>query len=217
MRFAEIVDGVCTNVIFADHEFVKNQEGLGSVYVLLSEDNVGHHGVGAGHKYDEKTKQFSPPDPVVEPRAIPTEKEQYDAALNVALKNFMMTETKKQIQSGSLSESEIQKLVDLFPEWSPEKINHKKGAFVKYAGGLYEVTKEHTASKTSQPDVSVNNFKAHLKARDSKAYIAPEASAKGFEGYMRNQRVTLNGKTYLSLIDYNTFELNTEYWKIIDE
>lgn len=109
----------------------------------------------------------------------------------------------------------------LYPDWEDleDGATLKVGDRVNYDGILYNVIQEHQKQETWNPVDSPSLF-AKVLIPDSSVIPEWEQPA-STNGYMMGDKVTHNGKTYLSLVDNNVWEpgaVGTEtLWKEITE
>ena len=95
---------------------------------------------------------------------------------------------------------------NLYPTWKVEK-NYQIGERVLYNEVLYKVLQDHLSQETWTPDVSISLFAKVLNPNET---VIPEwERPESTNAYMIGDKVKYNGKTYVSLIDYNVYSPDT--------
>ena len=100
--------------------------------------------------------------------------------------------------------------VDLFPTWSPDSVAYTTGTRVKYDGVLYKVLQDHTSQESWNPADAASLF--------TKVLIPDETTVPEWEqpdstnAYSEGDKVTHNGKTWVSSIDNNVWEPGVYGW-----
>ena len=208
--FAKIENSVATNMVVAEQSHINTLSGTW-VEVTPSDD-----GVGIGWKWDGG--KWSEPDEAPERPEVLTAQRLEDQAHALAIKISQRKKTAKELKADSFSDKEISEIAPLFPAWSPDAVDYAIDDVLRYADGLYRVTKAHTSQAARRPDTDTARFEACLRAHAKAAWA--EASNTD-AGYRRGQRVTRESKTWMSQIDENRFEPGTDageqYWEEIDE
>lgn len=111
--------------------------------------------------------------------------------------------------STALSDEDALQAVSLFPAWAADK-DYTVGDRVKYGGTLYKCLTAHTAQASWTPDVSPSLW-AKVLIPDSG--VIPEWEQPGSTNpYMAGDKVTHNGKTWVSDIDNNVWEPGVYGW-----
>lgn len=91
----------------------------------------------------------------------------------------------------------------LYPKWR-EDIAYKKGERVLYNDVLYNVLTEHTSQSDWAPDKASSLF---AKVLIPDPDVVPEwEQPDSTNPYMKGDKVTHNGSTWISLIDNNVWE-----------
>lgn len=210
--FASIENGEATNMVVAEQSHINTLSGTW-VEVMPSDD-----GVGIGWKWDGE--KWSEPDEAPERPEVPTTQRLEDQAHALASKISQRGKTARELKadSSSFSNKEISEIAPLFPAWSPDEVDYATDDVLRYADGLYRVTKAHTSQVAFRPDTDTTRFEAFLRARAKAAWVEPSDTD---AGYRRGQRVTHDSKTWVSRIDENRFEPGTDggeqYWQESDE
>lgn len=99
---------------------------------------------------------------------------------------------------------------NLYPTWKAEA-NYAVGDRVLYENVLYKVLQAHTSQETWKPDVSTSLF-AKVLIPDEDA-IYPWEQPNSTNPYMTGDKVTHNGKTWISIIDNNVWEPGVYGWE----
>lgn len=91
----------------------------------------------------------------------------------------------------------------LYPAWR-EGVEYSVGYRVLYNEVLYKVLTTHTSQETWTPDVSPSLFAKVLIADEN---VVPEwEQPDSTNPYMKDDTVTHNGNTWVSLVDNNVWE-----------
>ena len=91
----------------------------------------------------------------------------------------------------------------LYPAWK-SGVTYKSGDRVLYTGTLYKVLTEHTSQDDWTPDAAVSLF---AKVLISDPDTIPEwEQPDSTNPYMKGDKVTHNGSTWVSLVDNNVWE-----------
>lgn len=125
------------------------------------------------------------------------------------------TEYQTELQS---MEDEVAVLVpDVFPLWSANSVEYKKGDRVTYNNVLYKVITAHTSQESWKPDVSPSLFAKVISqiGEEIPEWEQPSST----NPYMKGDKVKFKGKIYESLIDNNVWspEGYPAGWKEIEE
>lgn len=101
---------------------------------------------------------------------------------------------------------------NLYPVWKVE-VNYAVGDRVLYENVLYKVLQDHTSQKTWTPDASASLFAKILIPDED---IIPEwEQPDSTNTYKTGDKVTHNGKTWVSIIDNNSWEPGVYGWEEI--
>lgn len=99
--------------------------------------------------------------------------------------------------------------IDLYPQWAIN-VKYEIGDRVLYDSVLYKVLQAHTSQADWMPDVSVSLF-AKILIPDPT--VIPEwEQPESTNPYMKGDKVTHNGKTWVSNIDNNVWEPSVYGW-----
>lgn len=99
-----------------------------------------------------------------------------------------------------LDDKDALEVLDLFPSWK-EKIPVVAGERYKYAGKLYKVVQSHTTQADWTPDKTPALF-TEVSLDEWPEWKQPTGAQ---DAYNKGDKVTFNGKHYISLIDGNTW------------
>lgn len=95
---------------------------------------------------------------------------------------------------------ELLDMAALFPDWAAG-VAYKTGDLVNYAGNLYRVVWDHTSQPNWDPINGPSNFdKIANPAIEYPDWVQPYAH----NPYKKGDRVTYNGKRWISEVDGNT-------------
>lgn len=99
--------------------------------------------------------------------------------------------------------------IDLYPQWAID-VKYEIGDRVLYDSVLYKVLQAHTSQADWMPDVSASLF-AKILIPDPT--VIPEwEQPESTNPYMKGDKVTHNGKTWVSNIDNNVWEPGVYGW-----
>ena len=102
----------------------------------------------------------------------------------------------------------------LYPAWA-EGIAYEVGERVLYNEVLYKVLIAHASQSDWTPDVAVSLF---AKVLIPDANVIPEwVQPDSTNAYMTGDKVSYNGKTYISIIDNNVWSPDTYGWQEVIE
>lgn len=127
----------------------------------------------------------------------------------------MITERAKllrqQIESlaETLEDDKAIEVSELFPTWANDT-SYELGARVRYEGILYKCLISHTSQSDWTPNTAVSLW-AQVLIPDPETipeWIQPEST----NPYMKGDKVTHNGKTWVSNIDNNVWEPGIYGW-----
>lgn len=126
-------------------------------------------------------------------------------------------QTEYQTSVMALSDGVALKIPDIFPTWSGDSKEYKKGERLNYNGTLYKVLQDHTSQSTWTPTDAPSLFAKVLTSTDGTIpeWEQPDST----NGYMKGDKVQFEGKIYESTIDNNVWS-PTAYpqgWKEITE
>ena len=115
------------------------------------------------------------------------------------------------MMASTLSDDQVASVPALMPEWSPDGVAYHTGDVVRYHGVLYRALQESTSIGIYPPDTSVSLWKAIGEPDDDGIFpwIQPLGST---DVYRIGDKVTHNGKTWVSTIDANVCEPGVYGW-----
>lgn len=117
----------------------------------------------------------------------------------------------KTINTIAIEDETALRMVEYYP--TPEAAQYKIGDRIQYNGKLYKCLQAHTAQADWNPVDAPSLWAEVLAGQDGTAigeWVQPDST----NPYMRGDKVTHNGKTWVSTIDNNVWEPGTvEYWK----
>ena len=114
--------------------------------------------------------------------------------------------------SQSLDDSTALEAVTLFPKWSLS-IDYSVGDKVRYNDVLYKCITSHTSQDTWTPTDSPSLWAKVLIPDET--VISEWEQPDSTNPYMTGDKVTHNGKTWVSTIDNNVWEPSVYGWKEI--
>jgi chitodextrinase len=104
--------------------------------------------------------------------------------------------------------------VEVYPQWRANGEEYKVGQRVQYNGTLYKVLQYHTSQETWAPDVAYSLF---AKVLIPDANVIPEwEQPESTNPYMKGDKVTYNGKTYVSTVDNNVWAPDAYGWEVVE-
>ena len=109
----------------------------------------------------------------------------------------------------SLPDADALEAVELFPAWSAEG-SYQTGDRVRYEGILYRCLTGHEAQNTWTP-ADAPSLWARVLIPDPEVipeWVQPDST----NPYMAGDKVTHNGQTWVSAIDYNIWEPGVYGW-----
>lgn len=91
----------------------------------------------------------------------------------------------------------------LYPVWSSDSVEYKKDERLMYNDKFYKVLQDHTSQESWTPDAASSLF---VEISDPNVeYPEFKQPTTAENAYQKNDKVTYNGKKYISLIDNNTW------------
>ena len=100
----------------------------------------------------------------------------------------------------SLTDEDALQAVELFPQWVVEHA-YLVGERLQYNGVLYRVVQAHTSQADWTPDITPALFVA-VSLDEWPEFVQPTGV---HDAYNKGDKVTFNGKHYISLIDTNVY------------
>ena len=104
-----------------------------------------------------------------------------------------------------LTDEQVLAIPLLLPKWRKD-VEYKENDRVRYLGKVYKVLQAHTSQEGLQPDISPNLFEKVVKkvVEDTAQTEILEWKKPNIKNpYMKGDKVTYEGKTYISKIDVN--------------
>lgn len=95
----------------------------------------------------------------------------------------------------------------VYPEWR-SGVDYTTGERVQHDDVLYKVLQGHTSQEEWTPDAAPSLFAKVLIPGGIPAWEQPDST----NTYMKGDKVTHNGKTWVSDIDYNSYEPGVYGW-----
>ena len=110
----------------------------------------------------------------------------------------------------SLSDAESLEATELFPKWE-EGIHYEVGQRVRYKNVLYKVLQPHTSQENWTPIAAVSLFARVLIPDETviPEWIQPDST----NPYMNGDKVTCDGKVWISIIDNNVWKPSVYGWE----
>ena len=98
----------------------------------------------------------------------------------------------------------------LYEEWNGDSKTYKEGQRLNYGGSLYKVLQDHTSQDDWTPDVSHSLFAKVLIPDEN---VIPEwEQPDSTNTYSKEDKVTHNGKVWVSDVDNNSWEPGVYGW-----
>ena len=116
--------------------------------------------------------------------------------------------------SSTLDDSAALESPELFPAWR-EDVTYATGQRVRYNGTLYKVLQDHTSQADWTPEAAPSLF-AKVLIPDPET-ITEWEQPDSTNPYMQGDKVTHNGKTWVSDIDGNVWEPSVYGWSEVVE
>ena len=105
-------------------------------------------------------------------------------------------------------------VVTLFPEWTIDTV-YEVDTRVKYNGVLYRCLAAHTSQADWTPDAAASLFAKVLIPDENTIYAWEQPDSTN--PYMTGDKVTHNGKTWISNVDNNVWEPGVYGWDEVAE
>ena len=102
--------------------------------------------------------------------------------------------------ASSLTDEDALQAVELFPQWVVEHA-YVVGERLQYNGVLYRVVQAHTSQADWAPDKTPALFVV-VSLDEWPEFVQPTGA---HDAYNKGDKVTFNGKHYISLIDANVY------------
>lgn len=115
----------------------------------------------------------------------------------------------------SLDDADALTAVTLYEKWSGDSKQYKAGRRLQHEGILYTVLQDHTSQPTWTPTDAPSLFAKVLIPDPS---VIPEwEQPESTNPFMKGNKVTHNGKTWISDIDNNVWEPGVYGWHEVAE
>ena len=122
---------------------------------------------------------------------------------------------KAMTETASLTEAEAVAATCLYPKWNGNGVAYVKGQRVQDDGGLYTVLQNHTSQAGWTPTAAPSLF---AKVLIPDPTVIPEwEQPESTNPYAKGDKVTHNGKTWVSDIDGNVWEPGVYGWTEVAE
>ena len=109
--------------------------------------------------------------------------------------------------SAELTDEEGLQFVDLFPLWQSEN-SYTVGDRIKYHDILYKCVQAHTSQSTWTPDVTPALW-TRVSIEEYPEWVQPTGSQ---DAYMKGDKVSHNGKHWVSTVDNNVWQPSVYGW-----
>lgn len=112
--------------------------------------------------------------------------------------------------AASLDDKTAMDAVTLFPAWSGDGVEYMTGCRVRYGDVLYKVLTAHTSQPNWTPDAAPSLFAKVLIPDENviPAWEQPDST----NPYSNGDKVTHNGKLWVSNVDNNVWEPGVYGW-----
>ena len=100
----------------------------------------------------------------------------------------------------------------IYPQWSGNSVAYATGDRLQYDGALYKCLQAHTSQDDWTPTAAPSLWAKVLIPYPGK--ISPWEQPDSTNPYMAGDKVTHNGKTWISDIDNNVWEPGVYGWEI---
>ena len=121
-------------------------------------------------------------------------------------------ELRKQIEEGAavMDDEKALNFVELFPAWNGDSAAYTAGVRVRYNGTLYKVLQDHASQEDWTPEAAPSLFAKVLipDATTIPAWEQPDST----NPYSTGDKVTHNGKTWVSDVDGKVWEPGVYGW-----
>ena len=122
---------------------------------------------------------------------------------------------KAMTETASLTEAEAVAATCLYPKWNGNGVAYVKGQRVQYDGVLYTVLQNHTSQAGWKPNAAPSLF---AKVLIPDPTVIPEwEQPDSTNPYAKGDKVTHNGKIWVSDIDGNVWEPGVYGWTEVAE
>ena len=112
-----------------------------------------------------------------------------------------------------LTDEQAVNAVAIYPQWKADG-SHKKDDRVRYNNVLYKCLTAHTAQPSWTP-TDAPSLWAKVLTSDTGAPL-PWEQPESTNPYMKGDKVTHNGQTWVSTIDNNVWEPGVYGWEVVE-
>lgn len=116
---------------------------------------------------------------------------------------------KIELASAWTDDTDALECIELFPKWRTNKL-YIVGERIQYNGLLYKCVQEHTSQDDWTPDATPALW-VHISAETFPEWVQPTGAA---DAYNTGDKVSHNGKHYISDIDANVWEPGVYGWTV---
>ena len=116
-------------------------------------------------------------------------------------------------QATSLDDATALSVPEMFPRWE-ETASYSVGDRVRYDGTLYKCLQAHAAQETWTP-TNAPSLWAKVLIPDPEVipeWVQPEST----NPYMKGDKVTYHGQTWVSVIDNNVWAPGVYGWEVVE-
>lgn len=116
-----------------------------------------------------------------------------------------------EMSSGSIDDADVDRIALLFPNWQVG-CNYEQGDILRYNGEPYRVSQKVTGAQADHtPDKAVSLYK---KIGEPTGGLFPWSQPQGaHDAYKKGDKVSHNGKTWVSTVDANVWEPGVYGWE----
>ena len=111
-----------------------------------------------------------------------------------------------------IPDSVIERMESWFPEWDGDGHAYEVSNLVTYGYVLYRCIQAHTSQQTWNPVDAASLWAKVIKGDEPLPWEQPSST----NPYMKGDRVTHNGHTWVSTVDNNVWEPGVYGWEIDD-
>lgn len=128
----------------------------------------------------------------------------------ISLRHARRLRAEMEKHAATLSDKTALEVPEMYAVWEPRA--YDAGERVRYHGDLYKCLQAHPKNETYTPDAAVSLW-ALVINEGVPEWVQPDST----NPYMKGDKVTHNGKTWSSDIDYNVFEPGVAMWTEVAE
>lgn len=131
----------------------------------------------------------------------------------VEKKGESLTKVAKVVANSVTDDAVALKIQEFYDEWNVD-INVTVGQYIRYEDVLYKVLTAHTTQANWIPSNTPSLF-AKVLVDPTGTTVLEWEQPDSTNPYMKGDKVTFNGKTYVSTIDNNVWQPEVYGWEII--